>query len=42
MELNDGILTDDINKWYNILLDYVMKHVEVVKKERIRKMLEES
>ena len=42
MELNDGILSDDINYWYNILLDYVMKHVEVVKKERIRKMLEES
>lgn len=37
----DDSLTDEINKWYDVLLDYVMKHVEITKKERIRKTMEE-
>lgn len=40
IEGNDS-LTNEINKWYDILLDYVMKHVEITKKERIRKTIEE-
>lgn len=34
-------LTNEINKWYHTLLDHVMEHVEIVKKERIRKIMEE-
>lgn len=34
-------LTNEINKWYHTLLDHVMEHVEIVKKERIRKTMEE-
>ena len=34
-------LTNEINKWYHILLDHVMEHVEVLKKERIKKTMEE-
>lgn len=32
---------DEINKWYDILLDYVMKKVEINKKERIKRTMEE-
>lgn len=34
-------LTNEINKWYHILLDHVMEHVEILKKERIKKTMEE-
>lgn len=42
-ELDDDntILANEINKWYNILLEFVMKHVESNKKERIKKIMEE-
>lgn len=40
IEGNDS-LTEEINKWYDLLLDYVMKHVEITKKELIRKTMEE-
>lgn len=32
---------DEINKWYDILLDYVMKKVDINKKERIKRTMEE-
>lgn len=41
LEDDNTELTNQINKWYNILLDFVMKHVESNKKERIKKIMEE-
>lgn len=34
-------LSKEINNWYNSLLEYVMNRVEVNKKERIKRIMEE-
>lgn len=41
IENDDSILTKEINKWNNILFEYVMDHVEKNKKERIKRIMEE-
>ena len=38
---DDSELIKEINKWYELLLEYVMKKVEVNKKERIKRIMEE-
>jgi hypothetical protein len=42
LEYDRTDLTNEINKWYFILLDYTMIHVEENKKLRIKKMMEEQ
>lgn len=37
----DDALSAEINRWYDLLLDVTMKHVEEKKEERIRKVMEE-
>ena len=41
VEDDRSVLNDNINKYYNILLDYVMSCVFKNKKERIKKTIEE-
>ena len=41
VEDNGSILNENINRYYDILLEYVMSHVEINKKERIKKTIEE-
>lgn len=41
VEDDRSILNDNINKYYNILLEYVMSCVSKNKKERIKKTIEE-
>lgn len=41
LEYDKTDLTNEINRWYHLLLDFVMKHVENNKKERIKKIMEE-
>lgn len=41
VEDDRSVLNDNINKYYNILLDYVMSCVSKNKKERIKKTIEE-
>jgi hypothetical protein len=38
---NDSYLNKNINKYYNMLLEYVMNKVEANKKELIKKTMEE-
>ena len=41
VEDDGSILNENINRYYDILLEYVMSHVEINKKERIKKTIEE-
>lgn len=38
---DNSLLEISINKYYDMLLEYVMKHVEINKKERIKRTMEE-
>ena len=42
LEYDRTDLTNEISRWYFILLDYTMTHVEKNKKLRIKKMMEEQ
>jgi len=42
LEYDRTDLTNEINKWYSVLLDYTMTHVEENKKLRIKRMMEEQ
>jgi hypothetical protein len=42
LEYDRTDLTNEINKWYSMLLDYTMAHVEENKRIRIKKMMEEQ
>ena len=41
VEDDGSILNENINRYYDILLEYVMSHVKINKKERIKKTIEE-
>ena len=41
LEYDRTDLTNEINKWYHLLLDHVMEHVDIIKKERIKQIMEE-